>query len=86
MDIEWAKDGVSGKLFIVQARPETVHSVRTDAFQEIYSLKERSKVLSQGKAVGAKIGAGKARIILEAAHMHDLLPGEVLPYESGGPE
>ena len=78
MDIEWARDGISGELFIVQARPETVHSVRTDAFQEIYSIKERGKVLAEGKSVGAKIGAGRARIILEAAHMHDLLPGEVL--------
>ena len=86
MDIEWARDGVSGELFIVQARPETVHSVRTDAFQEIFSLKERSKVLSQGKAVGAKIGAGKARIILEAAHMHDLLPGEVLVTDITDPD
>ena len=78
MDIEWARDGISGELFIVQARPETVHSVRTDAFQEIYNLKEHSKILAQGKSVGAKIGAGQARIILEAAQMHDLLPGEVL--------
>jgi pyruvate,water dikinase len=78
MDIEWARDGVSGELFIVQARPETVHSIRTDAFQEIFTLRERGKVLSQGKAVGAKVGAGHARIILEAAHMHDLQRGEVL--------
>jgi pyruvate,water dikinase len=78
MDIEWARDGISGELFIVQARPETVHSVRTDTFQEIYSIKERGKVLTQGKSVGAKIGAGRARIILEAAQMHELLPGEVL--------
>jgi pyruvate,water dikinase len=78
MDIEWARDGVSGELFIVQARPETVHSVRTDAYQDIYHLKQRSEILAQGKSVGARIGAGRARIILEAAHMHDLLPGEVL--------
>ncbi len=86
MDIEWARDGVSGELFIVQARPETVHSVRTDAFHEIYHLKERGKVLTQGKSVGAKIGAGRARIILEAAHMHDLLPGEVLVTDITDPD
>jgi pyruvate,water dikinase len=86
MDIEWAKDGISGELFIVQARPETVHSTRTDAFQEIYTLKERGKVLTQGKSVGAKVGAGRARIILEAAHMHDLLPGEVLVTDITDPD
>jgi len=86
MDIEWARDGISGELFIVQARPETVHSVRSDAFQEIYSLKERGKVLTRGKSVGAKVGAGRARIILEAAHMHDLLPGEVLVTDITDPD
>jgi len=86
MDIEWAKDGVSGELFIVQARPETVHSIRTDAYQEIYTLGQRGQILSQGKAVGAKIGTGKARIILEAAHMHDLRPGEVLVTDITDPD
>ncbi len=86
MDIEWARDGVSGELFIVQARPETVHSIRTDAFQDIYTLKERGRVLSQGKAVGAKVGAGRARIILEAAHMHDLQAGEVLVTDITDPD
>ncbi len=59
MDIEWAKDGITGELFIVQARPETVHSMHTDAFQEIYTLKERGKILSTGKSVGAKVGCRK---------------------------
>ncbi|MGD2111818.1 MAG: phosphoenolpyruvate synthase [Gammaproteobacteria bacterium] len=86
MDIEWAKDGESGELFIVQARPETVHSIRTDAFQEIFTLEDRGAVLSRGKAVGAKIGTGKARIILEAAHMHDLQPGEVLVTDITDPD
>ncbi|MGB5442426.1 MAG: phosphoenolpyruvate synthase, partial [Gammaproteobacteria bacterium] len=86
MDIEWAKDGITGELFIVQARPETVHSMHTDAFQEIYTLKQRGKVLSTGKSVGAKVGAGRARIILEAAHMHDLLPGEVLVTDITDPD
>jgi pyruvate,water dikinase len=86
MDIEWAKDGESGELYIVQARPETVHSIRTDAFQEIFTLEERGPVLSRGKAVGAKIGTGKARIILEAAHMHDLQHGEVLVTDITDPD
>ena len=86
MDIEWARDGVSGELFIVQARPETVHSIRTDAFQDIYTLKERGRVLTQGKSVGAKVGAGRARIILEASHMHDLQAGEVLVTDITDPD
>jgi pyruvate,water dikinase len=86
MDIEWARDGVSGELFIVQARPETVHSLRGDAFQEIFTLKERGKVLARGRSVGAKVGAGRARIILEAAHMHDLRPGEVLVTDITDPD
>lgn len=86
MDIEWARDGESGDLFIVQARPETVHSVRTDAFQEIFTLQQRGMILSQGKAVGAKIGAGRARIILEAAHMHELQRGEVLVTDITDPD
>ena len=86
MDIEWARDGVSGELFIVQARPETVHSIRTDAFQDIYTLKDRGRVLTQGKSVGAKVGAGRARIILEASHMHDLQAGEVLVTDITDPD
>jgi pyruvate,water dikinase len=86
MDIEWAQDGISGELFIVQARPETVHSVRTDAFQEIFTLQERGRILCRGKAVGAKVGAGRARIILEAAQMHDLRPGEVLVTDITDPD
>lgn len=86
MDIEWAKDGESGELFIVQARPETVHSIRTDAFQDIYTLEMRGEVLSRGKAVGAKVGSGRARTILEAAHMHDLQPGEVLVTDITDPD
>ena len=86
MDIEWAKDGVSGELFIVQARPETVHSIRNQAFQEVYTLEQRGPVLASGKSVGARIGAGRARIILEAAHMHDLKPGEVLVTDITDPD
>jgi pyruvate,water dikinase len=86
MDIEWARDGVSGKLYIVQARPETVHSIRTDAFQEVFTLQQRGKVLAQGKSVGARVGAGRARIILEASQMHDLQRGEVLVTDMTDPD
>ncbi|MEK6750522.1 MAG: phosphoenolpyruvate synthase [Pseudomonadota bacterium] len=78
MDIEWAKDGQDGELYIVQARPETVESQLDARFHEIYRLERRSRVITQGKSVGQKIGAGKARVIMEAAHMHDLREGEVL--------
>lgn len=78
VDIEWAKDGESGELFIVQARPETVQSALESTFQDIYRLKSRGKILSVGKSVGQKIASGPARVILEAAHMNDLKPGEVL--------
>ena len=86
MDIEWARDGVTGELFIVQARPETVHSIRTDAFQDIYTLRDRGKILTTGKSVGARVGAGRARIILEASHMHDLQAGEVLVTDITDPD
>jgi pyruvate,water dikinase len=86
MDIEWARDGVSGRLYIVQARPETVHSIRTDAFQEVFTMHQRGKVLARGKSVGARVGAGRARIILEAAQMHDLQRGEVLVTDMTDPD
>jgi pyruvate,water dikinase len=86
MDIEWARDGDSGELFIVQARPETVHATRNTALQSIYRLEQRGTVLARGKSVGAKIGTGRARIILEAAHMHDLQRGEVLVTDITDPD
>ena len=62
MDIEWAKDGLTGKLYIVQARPETVAANKSRQTQEVYKLKTISKPILQGVAVGQKIGAGKVRI------------------------
>ncbi len=78
MDIEWAKDGDSGELYIVQARPETVRSADDVNIQEIYHLKSRGNILTEGKSVGQKIATGQARVILEASHMNELKPGEVL--------
>jgi pyruvate,water dikinase len=83
MDIEWAKDGDgkevgTGELFIVQARPETVHAIKDQKFYEIYKLKGDGKVLCTGKAVGSKIGQGKARIILDVSKIEEFQEGEVL--------
>ncbi|CAM5225749.1 PEP/pyruvate-binding domain-containing protein [Alishewanella longhuensis] len=62
MDIEWAKDGVDGKLYIVQARPETVKSREDNASIERYQLAKRSTVLVEGRAIGQRIGAGTAKV------------------------
>ena len=80
MDIEWAKDGVTGELFIVQARPETVHSSKaTHASAEIYRLTgEHGSPLVTGQAVGEKVGTGRVRIVREAAELQDVKDGEVL--------
>ncbi len=87
MDIEWAKDGENGELFVVQARPETVQSNVSDVhFQETFRLDEPGKVLTQGKSVGRRIAAGPARIILDATHMHDLADGEVLVTDITDPD
>lgn len=78
MDIEWAKDGRSGELFIVQARPETVHSQAGPPKFELYRLRTRARPLLRGKSVGAKIGVGRARIIRSAAELDAFQDGEVL--------
>lgn len=83
MDIEWAKDGDgkevgTGELFIVQARPETVHAIKDQKFYEIYKLKGDGKVLCTGKAVGSKIGQGKAKVILDVSQIGEFQDGEVL--------
>lgn len=86
MDIEWAKDGISNELFIVQARPETVKASDDMRFLENYRLGQRGKVLTIGKSVGQKIAAGPVRVILEAANMRDLKPGEVLVTDMTDPD
>ncbi|WP_456447512.1 phosphoenolpyruvate synthase [Oceanithermus sp.] len=78
MDIEWAKDGLSGDLFIVQARPETVHSQRKGLKFTVYELKEKGKVLVRGLAVGEKIASGRVRVITDPNKMDEFQPGEVL--------
>jgi pyruvate,water dikinase len=78
MDIEWAKDGLDGELYIVQARPETVASQRRPATIETFTLQESGEVLVAGRAVGGKIATGRARLIRDAHHLGDFQPGEVL--------
>ncbi|MBI2444001.1 MAG: phosphoenolpyruvate synthase [Candidatus Magasanikbacteria bacterium] len=78
MDIEWAKDGRTGKLYIVQARSETVKSRATGNIIETYQLKKRGKVLVEGVSVGQKIGQGPVRIINAPRQMKSFKPGEVL--------
>ncbi|MDP3541027.1 MAG: phosphoenolpyruvate synthase [Elusimicrobiota bacterium] len=78
MDIEWAKDGLTGKLYIVQARPETVQSRRRTDFIETYRLERRGPVLAEGHSVGGKIACGKARVIMDASRLGELRDGEVL--------
>ncbi len=78
MDIEWAKDGITGELFIVQARPETVQSQKTKNVLRSYHLKEEGKVLATGRSVGEMIGQGKARVILDVHRINEFQPGEVL--------
>jgi pyruvate,water dikinase len=86
MDMEWAKDGIDGQLYMVQARPETVASQRKGAMLEIYHLKARSAVLLQGNAVGTRIGAGNVRVIDDVAHLSDFRPGEVLVADTTTPD
>jgi len=78
MDIEWAKDGIDGKLYIVQARPETVASQRSGTTLENYVLEGRGEVLTEGRSVGQKIATGAVRRIDHLEHLSDFQPGEVL--------
>jgi pyruvate,water dikinase len=79
MDIEWGKDGRDGKLYILQARPETVKSQQKDTdAQQRYKLKGSGSVLASGRAIGQKIGAGPVRVIRDASEMERVQPGDVL--------
>src|SRR5271167_2522391 len=78
MDMEWAKDGIDGLLYIVQARPETVASQRKSTTLETYSLDGSGEILVEGRSVGEKIASGNARTIENVAHLSEFRPGEVL--------
>jgi len=91
MDIEWAKDGDgvnvgTGKLCIVQARPETVHSQASKGSIETYKLKEKGKVLVEGLAVGTKIGQGEANVIAAVIDIHSFKKGQVLVTDMTDPD
>jgi pyruvate,water dikinase len=78
MDLEWAKDGRSGRLYIVQARPETVHSLKGAPKLEFYERLGQGEVLVHGKSVGARIGSGRVRVITSRAELSTFQAGEVL--------
>jgi pyruvate,water dikinase len=86
MDIEWAKDGNTGELFIVQARPETVESGKGLHALENHVLDDHSDVITTGKSVGAKIGSGTVRVIMHPDQMHELKAGEVLVTDITDPD
>jgi len=91
MDIEWAKDGLTKELFVVQARPETVHSQRNVAQLETYVLEEdrnalKEKLLVEGEAVGTKIGQGEVNVIENARDIHKFEPGQILVTEMTDPD
>jgi len=86
MDMEWAKDGVDGELYMVQARPETVESQKQGNTLRQYHLKQQGEILARGYAVGTKIGAGRARYIADVAHLDEFQAGEVLVAETTTPD
>jgi len=86
MDLEWAKDGITNQLFIVQARPETVHALKDRTKLVQYVLKEKGDVLLRGEAVGDKIGSGKVRVIEEVHNIHQFREGEVLVTDMTDPD
>ncbi|HMW20389.1 MAG TPA: phosphoenolpyruvate synthase [Nitrosomonas sp.] len=85
MDIEWALDGLDGKLYIVQARPETVKS-RAGTSLERYHLTQKGMVLSEGRAIGQKIGQGTAKVIFSIDQMHEIQSGDVLVTDMTDPD
>ncbi|MCX7114709.1 MAG: phosphoenolpyruvate synthase [Gammaproteobacteria bacterium] len=87
MDIEWAKDGVSGQIYIVQARPETVKSrAKLQPLLERYHLKKAGKVVVEGRSIGQRIGQGHARVIKDITAMNDMVDGDVLVSDMTDPD
>jgi len=86
MDMEWAKDGITGQLFIVQARPETVQSRKKKLVLQTYRLKSSGKRLASGHSVGEAIGTGKARLILDPHRMGEFQKGEILVTDKTDPD
>lgn len=86
MDIEWAKDGLDGQLYIVQARPETVRSNEEANVIETFQLEKRGKIISEGRAIGHKVGSGTAKVLSSIAEMDKILPGDVLVTDMTDPD
>lgn len=86
MDIEWAKDGLNGQLYILQARPETVKSRDNKQILERYTLQQRGKILAEGRSIGQRIGQGKARIIKDISEMDRVQAGDVLISDMTDPD
>lgn len=86
MDIEWAKDGLTGQLFIVQARPETIHGAKSAGALENFVLEETDELLARGEPVGSKIGQGPAHVILNIREISRFRPGDVLVTEMTDPD
>lgn len=86
MDIEWAKDGIDGKLYIVQARPETVKSREDSNSIERYQLQGKSSVLVEGRAIGQRIGRGVAKVLKDISQMDQIQPGDVLVTDMTDPD
>ena len=86
MDIEWAKDGTDGLLYILQSRPETVTSSRSKAFAERYVISARGEVLVKGKAIGQKIGTGPVKVLTSTAQMKEFSEGDVLVADITDPD
>ncbi|MCF9046880.1 phosphoenolpyruvate synthase [Acinetobacter nectaris] len=86
MDIEWAKDGDDGRLYIVQARPETVKSRQNASTMERYLLKQKGNVIAEGRSIGQRIGSGKVRIVTSIDEMDKVQPGDVLVSDMTDPD
>ncbi len=86
MDIEWAKDGDDGKLYIVQARPETVKSRQNVGTMERYLLKQKGKVVCEGRSIGQRIGSGPVRVVTSIKEMEKVQPGDVLVSDMTDPD
>ncbi|KOO59314.1 phosphoenolpyruvate synthase [Rheinheimera sp. KL1] len=86
MDIEWAKDGQDGKLYIVQARPETVRSREDSNEMERFQLQGTAPIVVEGRAIGHKIGSGKAKVLASIADMDQIQPGDVLVTDMTDPD
>lgn len=87
MDIEWAKDGISGEIFILQARPETVKSQKNnEQTLERYTVAKKGKVITMGQSVGQRVGQGQAKVIHDPKHIHTMKPGCVLVTDMTDPD